>query len=130
MMQSTHNGASRSVQASKQKIKTMLILQPSYFSVDKQALGIQMTIILYCEIGQINLAQALRYAFPAHPTRYCLEAHARAGMVVDIATVQEILADLVPHVMKGEPVKSLSRRRPWPQLDFGDGHTGLWWDVQ
>lgn len=63
-------------------------------------------------------------------SKYCLEAHARAGMVVDIATVQEILADLVPHVMKGEPVKSLSRRRPWPQLDFGDGHTGLWWDVQ
>lgn len=59
-----------------------------------------------------------------------MEVHARAGMIADIGTVHEILADLLPHVLRGESVEALRPRRPWPKIATGDGHTGLWWDVQ
>lgn len=51
-------------------------------------------------------------------------------MVVDIGTVQEILADLLPGVMRGEQVAALAPRHPWPKIDTRGAHTGLWWDVQ
>ena len=68
---------------------------------------------------------------PSLPCRYCLEVHARAGMIADVGTVHEILLDLLPSVMRGEAVDTLQLKRPWPTIKpEGDGHTGLWWDVQ
>lgn len=61
---------------------------------------------------------------------YCLEAHARAGMVVDTARVKEMLLDLLPRVLAGDSVEALAPRQPWPPstADAANG-TGLWWDV-
>ena len=42
----------------------------------------------------------------------CLEAHARASMLADTATLSEMLAGLLPAVQRGESVEAL--RQPWP----------------
>lgn len=76
------------------------------------------------------VANALERIFCCFLCRHCLEAHARAGMLADISTVHEILAELLPDVLRGESVESLRPKRPWPKVELGDGHTGLWWDVQ
>ncbi|KAL4858773.1 Translation initiation factor IF-2 [Chlorella vulgaris] len=62
-------------------------------------------------------------------SRYCLEAHARAGMVVDTGAVKDLLRDLLPLAFKGGAVEQLASRRPWPSTSNVTGGTGLWWDV-
>ncbi|KAK9799429.1 hypothetical protein WJX73_010108 [Symbiochloris irregularis] len=47
----------------------------------------------------------------------CLEVHARAHMVVDSATVQEMIMDLAPGVFRGASVPSLAQ--PWPSASHG-----------
>ncbi len=44
--------------------------------------------------------------------RYCLEAHAKAGMIADTDTISEMLLDILPAVFRGESPDAL--RRPWP----------------
>lgn len=64
------------------------------------------------------------------PCRYCLEAHARAGMVVDTEAIKALLLDLLPRTLKGASVAELALRYPWPKGSGRDGGgTGLWWDV-
>ena len=54
---------------------------------------------------------------------YCLEAHARAGMVVDSATV----AELTMHTLKSvRDSPSTPELRPWPDIMLG-GKPALWW---
>lgn len=60
------------------------------------------------------------------PCSQCLAVHARAGMRVDTAAVQEMLWQVLPGALEGASVESL--RRPWPELLKADGGTGLWWD--
>ncbi|EFN55147.1 hypothetical protein CHLNCDRAFT_134237 [Chlorella variabilis] len=63
-------------------------------------------------------------------SRYCLEAHARAGMVVDTEAIKALLLDLLPRTLKGASVAELALRYPWPKGSGRDGGgTGLWWDV-
>ena len=42
----------------------------------------------------------------------CLEAHAKAAMIADSATLSEMLAAMLPAVLRGESVTAL--RQPWP----------------
>ncbi|KAL4433026.1 hypothetical protein ABPG77_006453 [Micractinium sp. CCAP 211/92] len=62
-------------------------------------------------------------------SRYCLEAHARAGMIVDTETVKASLLDLLPRALQGEPVQQLAGRLPWPRGSQSREGSGLWWDV-
>ncbi|KAK9806815.1 hypothetical protein WJX72_003692 [[Myrmecia] bisecta] len=59
-------------------------------------------------------------------SRHCLEVHARAGMMADAATIQELLLDVLPAVYRGENVSALAQ--PWPKGAVKSGNTGLWWD--
>lgn len=60
-------------------------------------------------------------------SRDCLEVHARASMVADAATLQEMLIDFLPKVFRGESVQSLAQ--PWPSASHGTrGADGLWWE--
>eukprot|EP00884_Botryococcus_braunii_P000707 jgi/Botrbrau1/10637/Bobra.154_1s0026.1 len=43
---------------------------------------------------------------------FCLEVHARAGMLADTATLSEMLLDILPGVFTGETPEAL--RLPWP----------------
>ena len=75
-------------------------------------------------------AAALHCCLPPRPCRrHCLEAHARAGMIVDIKTVHHVLADLVPQARRGTSVAALQPRLPWPKHFKKTGSTGLWWEV-
>lgn len=58
-----------------------------------------------------------------HLRRYCLEAHARAGMVVDSATVAELMMHTLKSVIESPATPEL---RPWPEMDTG-GKPALWW---
>lgn len=61
--------------------------------------------------------------------RECLDVNARAGMVADAATIQELLYEVLPRVLKGGPEASVAAlARPWPTLEDPSGGTGLWWD--
>lgn len=60
--------------------------------------------------------------------RYCLEAHARAGMVVDTRAISDLLLDVLPPVLQGATVRELAPRHPWPSARHNAG-SGLWWDV-
>ncbi|PSC75577.1 hypothetical protein C2E20_1509 [Micractinium conductrix] len=62
-------------------------------------------------------------------SRYCLEAHARAGMIVDTDTVKRALLDVLPRVLKGESVPALAKRVPWPRGSASSEGTGLFWDI-
>lgn len=63
-------------------------------------------------------------------SRYCLEAHARAGMLVDTAAVKRALEELLPPALRGTRVQELARRRPWPPRPKQSGGTGLWWEIE
>lgn len=56
----------------------------------------------------------------------CLEAHARAGMVVDTQELERMLVDLLPHVLHGSGVGRVSDHWPWPSAAPKNGSTGLW----
>ena len=59
--------------------------------------------------------------------RDCLEVHARAAMVADAATLQEMLMDFLPSVLRGASVQSMAQ--PWPSATHSSAaQTGLWWD--
>ena len=61
----------------------------------------------------------------------CLEAHARAGMLVDVHAIRGTLEALLPAVLRGESVAALAPRAPWPPRPPQKvGSTGLWWDVE
>jgi len=45
-------------------------------------------------------------------TRECLEAQAKAGLVVDVGAVKALLMDKLPRVLRGASVEEL--REPWP----------------
>lgn len=62
-------------------------------------------------------------------SRYCLEAHARAGMIVDTDTVRRMLLGLLPRALAGESVAELAPRLPWPRGSSSSEGSGLWWDV-
>ena len=61
--------------------------------------------------------------------RECLDVNARAGMIADAATIQELLYEVLPPVLKGGSGASVAAlARPWPTLEDPSGGTGLWWD--
>ena len=59
--------------------------------------------------------------------RHCLDAHAKAGMVLDTGRLVEMLAEVLEPVLHGELVEVLSR--PWPPVS-STAHAagGLWWE--
>ena len=62
--------------------------------------------------------------------RECVSAHARASMLVDTGSVQELLYGLIPSVLRNDTVEAL--RRPWPEAPAAGPieRTGLWWDLK
>ena len=62
--------------------------------------------------------------------RECVLAHARASMLVDTGSVQELLYGLIPSVLRNDTVEAL--RRPWPEATAAGPveRTGLWWDLK
>jgi len=50
-------------------------------------------------------------------------------MIVDTPTVKAKLLDLLPRALKGESVKSLAMRHPWPRTSNSSDGSGLFWDV-
>jgi hypothetical protein len=57
---------------------------------------------------------------------YCLEAHARAGMLVDTQRLKEMLLAVLPDALKGAPVAELAPRLPWP-AGAKNRTSVLWW---
>ena len=57
---------------------------------------------------------------------YCLEAHARAGMLVDTQRLKEMLLAVLPDALKGAPVADLAPRLPWPAATKNRTSV-LWW---
>ena len=66
---------------------------------------------------------------PPLACRYCLEAHARAGMIVDTVAVKSALLRLLPHALAGEGVLQLAQRLPWPSSPHVGSSSGLYWEV-
>ena len=62
-------------------------------------------------------------------SRQCLEVHARAGMVVDVSSMHEVLMDTLPAVhFRNATVQQL--RRPFPKGAIHGASTGFWSDVK
>lgn len=85
-----------------------------------------MHMLMPCKAVCIVLSAMNR---PVCHGRECLDVNARAGMIADAATIQELLYEVLPPVLKGGPGASVAAlARPWPTLEDPSGGTGLWWD--
>ena len=55
--------------------------------------------------------------------------NARAGMVADVATIRELLYEVLPPVLRGGSGATVAAHaRAWPTLEQPSGGTPLWWD--
>jgi hypothetical protein len=55
--------------------------------------------------------------------------HAKAAMIVDTATVQEMIMRVLQPVAHGSSVEALRKMLPWPKAGLEEFvGTGLWWD--
>lgn len=55
-----------------------------------------------------------------------MEVHAKAIMIADLATIMEMLYEVLPEILAGASVEQM--KRPWPKGFDKTGSTGLWWD--
>lgn len=60
---------------------------------------------------------------------YCIKAHERAGLIINVEAMRRMLLDLVPQaLLGGASAQSLESRWPWPHIPYKHTTNGMWWN--